>query len=316
MTPFRSRRVSHLAARGRMGNLRAGSKRRLLQMKKVVLRRWLIIAITFLSAAVFVLILSPTQSEPTFENKCLSEWLDRYAAPEERTNVARALASMGSNAIPCLLRKASVKDSSLAQRTKAILARARFFGFRYYPAHWEHERAVRGFSLLGPLAQSAIPELERMLDRDQNASVAAPCLAGVGPLGISVLRKKLNHKNPNVRARVALALGDPQLVDENLDTELLALLKDSDPGVRARTARSLGFRKRSAETVVPALACLLDDANAQVRLDAAWALGHFGSGARRQLQVLKSKAANDPDAGVRRFAQIAVRQIASGNDDH
>src|SRR6185503_13033705 len=197
-------------------------------MKKVMLKRWLIVAATVLSAAFLGLVLSPTQSEPTFENKSLSECLDRYAVPEERTNVARALASMGSNVIPCLLRKASVKDSSLAQRTKAILARARFFGVRYYPAHWEHDRAVRGFALLGPLAQSAIPQLERMLDRDQNASVAAPCLAGVGPLGIAVLRKKLNHKNPNVRALVALALGDPQLVDENLDRELVALLKDSD----------------------------------------------------------------------------------------
>ena len=279
----------------------------------------LIIASTVLSAAFFVFILSPTQSEPTLENKSLSEWLDRYDRypfPEERTNLVRVLAAIGSNAIPCLLKKASVKDSGLAQRTKAILSRAPFLGVRYYPAHMEHDRAVRGLYLLGPLAQSAIPELERMLDQDRNASVAAPCLAGVGPPGIAVLRRKLNHKNPNVRARVALALGDPQLVDESLDKELVALLRDTDPGVRARAARSLGFRKHSAEMVVPALACLLDDANAQVRLDAAWALGHFGSGARSQLQALKSKAANDPDAGVRRFAQIAVRQIAPENDDH
>ncbi len=155
--------------------------------------------------AAFVGLLWPTEKEPIYNGKKLSEWLVLYVraggrplmesfiiletgrAKESREAVLR----IGTNALPCLLRWVPYREASWR--------RSLLRGAEKMPAFVRRSSIVRkldpncperpdnlaciAFGLLGPDGAAAVPELTRLMNNlnDQDTSMKAMwCLAYVG----------------------------------------------------------------------------------------------------------------------------------------
>jgi HEAT repeat protein len=135
----------------------------------------------------------------------------------------------------------------------------------------------------------------------------------------------LNHKDPQVRAMVAAALGTAcreNAVDEIAIPGLCRLLHDRDADVRWKAAGALNWMTlwgNGAHTEVPpaltkAIVPLMDalgaDDDAHVRAEAAEILGRMGRMAEIAEPAL-SKATRDQDARVRMEASEALKKIVA-----
>jgi HEAT repeat protein len=128
--------------------------------------------------------------------------------------------------------------------------------------------AAEALAEAGPLAEPAVPDLVRLLqkDADSNARLQATlALANVGP-----------------GAKAAV----PVLVEK--------LHSEKADGVRVNTAVALGMIRSSPETVVPALVeTFLTDEHPDARTAAMVSIGQFGPEAKIAIPLLR-EAAEDP----------------------
>jgi HEAT repeat protein len=128
-------------------------------------------------------------------------------------------------------------------------------------------------------------------------------------LALPVLVQALEHRDPRIRARIALVLGQMRPRAKAAIPALLTQLQDKDPRARAGAARALGNMGPEGSSAVQPLAGLLKDGETPVRITAALALGQLGRTARDAAPEVKALLLRDSDPEVRAAATYALEAI-------
>jgi HEAT repeat protein len=216
-------------------------------------------------------------------------------------------------------------------RTEPVTLRlaAQLFGMEHFGAslgylkrclhHSDPQVRRDAATALGALGnRSAVRPLRRLLDDDEDVSVAAAfSLARLQDRRVApLLIKLLDHSHHSVREGAANALG--QLGDRRAITKLLTKLNDPTPRVRSRVAEALG--DLADPQAATALLGSLNDPDGFVRMQAVEALGKLGDlqavdALLDQLEKGNGRESNIPDAlarlGDKRAVEPLLRQLRS-----
>ena len=112
--------------------------------------------------------LANTSREPSWQGKRLTTWLLEVRNSESRFDdqndpkiiqCRQAVRSIGTNAIPVLLRILNQKDSKLKEAATDLLDRQHLIKINIRSAEEQKDLSVIGFYLLGDLATNAVPAL-------------------------------------------------------------------------------------------------------------------------------------------------------------
>lgn len=253
-----------------------------------------LIALLFALGAFVWLILSLVTTEPSYNGKRFTIWLDQYQkyfiarTDEEKENreaAEQALHQIGTNAIPTLLRMVAARDSGLKTKLKALLGQRRFHQLGFHDPDYYHAKATYGFGALGRDAKLAVPALINLLS-DPNREVqayAAQCLSLIGPEAkdavphlVRLLNDTGNGYGPvimNSMQALGCIQSDPETVVPLLMEYVNGSNKDWNYNVSAMDALSL-YREK-AKSAIPALRELLEHADKSYRNAAARALGRI-----------------------------------------
>ncbi len=209
--------------------------------------------------------------EPVYRGKPLSQCLAPSLSDAERgirnwearqLEADNAVRQAGTNALPTLLRMLRAKDSPLKLGFIPLAQRQHIIATRYASAEEQNDAAQRAFMVLGAQAQSAVPALLEIANRNISPAsryAAIDALGNIGPRASeavpSLLRWATNGEGPQA-CHAITALGrvgaEPHRVLPVLTNAL------SDPNVRPCAASALGEFGTNASLAVPALVRLLD----------------------------------------------------------
>jgi HEAT repeat protein len=277
--------------------------------------------------AICLVAIWPSEREPQYNGKKLSEWLAlQNDRPEEADVAVRAI---GTNALPILIKWAEFQVPVWRLRLLKLYPKFPSLFFRssivrFIANDKQQVRAynsVFGFQVLGTNASSAAPELVRFLTdkRNQGRETAALALAYVGgPDSLPALLAAVQDKTtPDMqRALVARAISHLNYRGPDLSNAvpvMIACLQETNQFVPSLAATALGTFLLQPAQSVPALIKALESADYRVRRNAIRSLGKFGLQATNALDAI-SKALNDPQKDVRKEATNALHQIAPGKD--
>jgi len=178
----------------------------------------------------------PSQ-EPIYEGKRLGEWLDEgmeLADDPSSTNpsvrrVVKAIQTIGTNAIPFLLRDMETReDPRWLWSVKMRAHKLKLIDETHYWS-WRLNRSVWGFQALGT---NAAPALERLLAIYDGGGVrvgsAGAALSALGPFAVPELEKRLHATNSMKRGIAAGTLSYLGPVAEPAIPSLLAMLDDTN----------------------------------------------------------------------------------------
>ena len=136
-----------------------------------------------------LVILFSRPGEPSYQGRRLSQWLDEYEATafmrvqstdtKARSQAAHhAVKMIGTNAIPFLIQWLQFTNSPSRDRYNLLLSKQKLIRFRFETERHANNPALRGFGILRDDAQSAAPELARLLEspRQDQRYMAIECL--------------------------------------------------------------------------------------------------------------------------------------------
>jgi HEAT repeat protein len=135
---------------------------------------------------------------------------------------------------------------------------------------------MRVLGAIGPEAEAAIPELNRLMLEFKEPAAAAEALGAIGAASIKVLNAAAAHDNADMRILAVHALfrtgaaGVPALID---------LVGSKHDNVRSRATILLGNVQTRDKSVINALGLAARDKDANVRLAALRSIGVFGPSA-------------------------------------
>jgi tetratricopeptide (TPR) repeat protein len=116
--------------------------------------------------------------EPSYQGKSLSYWLSRATKSgvmvygQENPNAAEcrtAIRTIGTNAIPPLLRILRAKDSPIRRAAIGLMERQHYISLPIQSFEEQKDRAQVGFYLLGDLATNAVPALIEIYQHPSSA---------------------------------------------------------------------------------------------------------------------------------------------------
>ena len=196
--------------------------------------------------------------EPRYDGRKLSDWLDQYGRLDSGSTpdyeAATAIRSIGTNAIPLLLKYLSVNNSALRKQIVQFAEKQEVFKVNIPSANAYHEAAIGGFHALGVLGKPAIPSLVALLNDTNSGPSAVRCLCFIGEDAVGVLIQGLNNTNSEVRRVCASGLGEVGTNRPAALPALLATLNDPDPGVRYVAIWAAGRFSHNHREVVSAFA--------------------------------------------------------------
>src|SRR5947208_13703149 len=99
------------------------------------------------------------------------------------------------------------EDSAMKRRFIALVQSQRLIKFRIVDETQQHVRGELGFSALGPLARSAVPELEPLVWKPRIARFAVGALVEIGDEGLRAAIPALRSTNVIVRREVTGRIG-------------------------------------------------------------------------------------------------------------
>ncbi len=277
--------------------------------------------------------------EPRYGGRTLSSWLRQLddgdhlnqinwstreapSSPGQKEG-ADAIRHMGTNTLPVLLQWITNRDSRLVVNLNAYLERRNWkvAGITLRQRNGEpnfgmgtrirRHQAALAFEALGPMARSAVPQLEEALTNDSETTrEASIALAGVGPDGyLALTRAVANLRTPGdwaefcaVWALTTHHASAPGMVDALMG----AITNGSTPAEISCWA--LGELKQEPQRVVPFLAATLRSRDVGTRCRAAESLENFGTNASSAVPAL-IQALNDSDSNVRDQAARALKAI-------
>jgi HEAT repeat protein len=205
--------------------------------------------------------------EPVYQGRPLSSWLTTYrtrltayrtrvqineSIPTEariaQQKADEAVRDAGTNALPTLLRMLRAKDSALKVKLLDLAKRQRFIKIKYTPAEERNREARRAFEALGATAQSAVPTLIEIADRD------------------------ISHTSQCCTIDALVLVGQPA---KEAIPSLLRWATNADYEVRYCAIRALGKIGAEPDRVLPVLIKALPDSSSVVRMGAVWSLTDF-----------------------------------------
>ncbi|HTL56486.1 MAG TPA: HEAT repeat domain-containing protein [Candidatus Limnocylindrales bacterium] len=156
--------------------------------------------------------------EPHWQGRSLSAWLSDLDVESSRPQApaVAAIQGIGTNALPQLNRMLCAMDPGWKRALIGFNYRQSIFEIPITPARVLRNRAIQGYTALGPRAKSSIPTLIQLLESEASAQVrsgAAAALGGIGPeakTAVPVLARALKDPNSEVRKESLSALANIQ----------------------------------------------------------------------------------------------------------
>jgi len=215
--------------------------------------RWrtLLILAVLLVAGSLTAFLWTRDRQPQYEGRNLLHWLELYelgAGNREATEqAARAVRQIGTNAVPWLVKW--MKYERPYWRAEVV----QMLGNKWYQRARQHARlADRGFAILGPTANCALPELDRMTHNTAQPATALAALAVVrrfadgAPVLAGVITDRTARLDFRLQALAALENGvvEGQIPRTNEYTRLAVRetatwLTDPNPTIRECATNAL-----------------------------------------------------------------------------
>jgi len=227
--------------------------------------------------------------EPVYDDQPLSYWL--LARPDEAQQ--NAIRQIGTNAIPTLLKILGAKQRNMRKVAANLQNEGLQQRFQDKDANAEDLRslAVKGFAVLGTNAQSAIPQMSKLLKDPEIRLQIARALTKIGPTGLTVLTNAL-AKNKEMRNNLIWSIAQEGGMDPQALIQLLRIsLTDPDWTVRGNAADFLAGKDPAI--AVPALIPVLDDKSEYPRERAAISLGSYGAASKRAAPKLLEICMNE-----------------------
>jgi len=229
-------------------------------------------------------ILKRQPPDPVYNGKRLSKWLDGYAPTglfhyDSIRNADEAVAHLGTNCIPLLLKMLQKKDFPLQAQVAQFLWSHQVTNFQPRWASGECASAMLAFQKLGPDGKDAVPDLI-----------------------------KIYQANPDVRGWILGCLGAIGPAAEKADSLLVRATKGTNSLIRVYAVNAISKVHAEPDTMVPLLSNLLSDPDIDVEGQAAFALGQFGEAARPAIPMLR-KTAKNPDKNLSQLAKQALQRI-------
>ena len=267
------------------------------------------------------------QPEPVSGGKTLSTWLDDLAANKQE-GCRDAIASIGVEAVPFILRKLDRDDSPVLNKYRALWPTLPGFVKKHLSEpkslQFTAANAATALQWCGP---KAVPLLEKRL-KDPNPAVREAAVEALnwmvrGSLSarerVSLFLPLVNDSDPAVRQNATMALMGLGPAASNAVPALIANLQSNEAGrhttvnerwfVRANTASVLADIGSPAAAAVPALSNLLAVGDSYQRVNAATAICKikWSESAWASLTNMLS----DPDKEARLVAAQNIWQISS-----
>jgi hypothetical protein len=249
--------------------------------------------------------------EPTYQGKTLSEWiapfcrqtakgLDEPAGPEhfeELQPTRRAVAQIGTNALPFLIARLNYRESRLYRAARELSEKQPIAGLRLTDPNVSKIRAVRALAILGPAAEPAIPSLAAQLTNGAVSLHAVYALSGISNKGMSALVEQYTNVPVTVRMQIAMVIVSPMSM------------------YRGKNATSATYATDPAgfATTIEGLCRVAQDRTMGFRVFAIQRLGEFGPKATNAVPVLMKILANH-DSMALPSAIRALGQIKSDPD--
>jgi HEAT repeat protein len=285
--------------------------------------RKIFITTALVAALAAVVTHSPRHSnEPQFQGKPLTYWLLASTRIQDFEAAHEALAQIGTNALPFLLKR--MQYESPHWRTRLQRTGPRPLQQLIYLALGDEDRLLAeasadAFKPIGPKAAVAIPELITLLSNTntpQTAGRAMRALSHLGTNGLPPLISLINNPQSSYRfyavATIAFNSQTPEEAELTTPMLLQCLTNTTDPQIPWIAAFGLGRSHYAPRLVVPALArCLTSASTPRTRAAAADALAQFSGQATAALPALTNALA-DPFEEVRWTATNAIHKITSG----
>src|SRR5215831_14686309 len=132
------------------------------------------------------LVLSRGESEPVFQGRRLSDWLedfDHWNGTDTNAPAVVAIRALGTNAIPALVRMSLWRDSRIKDRVSVEFEKhPNLMRYRYTIAARRWARAGQALSVMGEPARAAVPYyLQALTNRD--AVTRRGALNALGSIG-------------------------------------------------------------------------------------------------------------------------------------
>ncbi|TAL01393.1 MAG: hypothetical protein EPO07_08475, partial [Verrucomicrobia bacterium] len=221
--------------------------------------------------------------EPEFEGKDLGEWVDMLPDPfglETNSVAQRAVQQIGTNAIPFLLDE--LRTEPLPWEGFSPLLSRMHLNANLPTASERRIKAISGFQALGPLADPAIPEIQKILfaPNADSREMAIYALHAIGSdRTLSALTLCLTNSDAVLRRDAIDFLGLAGSRAVLAVPALLTNLESNDALTRNCTARALSRIKPRPEVIVPALTELVNDSDTRVVTTVLAALAALGTDA-------------------------------------
>jgi HEAT repeat protein len=238
-------------------------------------------------------------SEPVYAGRSLNRWLVQAIwTGGSNADTTRAIRSVGTNALPGLLRLAHRKDSGFHRAVVMLSRRYPRALFHLHSAEDYHWMATWGFSALGPTGKPTVPALIRLLaDNDEGVrSTAAACLGFIGPgaaeavpaltqcLSDAVNNASASRETAILEQRTASALG---MMGPAAQQAIPILTAATNASVwYARNAAKAALMRIRGESVVPLIDQLKDTSDPIQWYEVAMLVGDFGTNAEPAISLL------------------------------
>jgi len=253
----------------------------------------IVLAIGLLVICIVLLVLRDYK-QPRFDGRPLSGWMAVFADELNGSTSgpgAHALATIGTNAIPYLLKWMRYTPSWRDDLMEAYQHR---IPRSLTPAIFEHPAMLRClcapevFAILGPEAKAAIPNLTELMNTPESDTYsefhsrqASLALSHLGPEAFAPMFAAITNHQGEIRRDIILNL---RFLGTNA-RPAIPLLADyaqsKDIGLAKAAIQTLGALRQDPDSVVPVLNRCISDSRTLVKKAAIQALGMFGPRARQ-----------------------------------
>jgi HEAT repeat protein len=223
-------------------------------------------------------------SEPSFEGRTLTDWIQHGGYDDENRDLAGVLRVMGPKVIPFLLEDLFATDSKFKLLLAELESKQSIVEL---PFTWASQR--RANAQIGLEALRGEPQLETLVP--------------------SILQRLKTAPDIQFRCDLIRALASIGPQAKEAIPFLLTSLKDTDGDIRLASAFALGNIGGNPERVVPALLATLHDPNHYVRNVTINMLARLGVAAKPAIPALLEVAGKDSDVNNRRTAVSALGEI-------
>jgi hypothetical protein len=215
-----------------------------------------------------------TPTEPAYQGRSASSWLDDIPGPKNSPEAHAALKAMGSNAAPSIIRKLRQSESTWQTKYRNLYPKlpARLAKFLPRPkAEFHYYDGAGAFLDIGPSVEPIL--IHSLKDRSMSARGAAALSLGYLHVydgadireAIAGLTEDLHDESKKVQLSAAASLGCIGPEAASSVPALIPLLNDSDTEsgtsgkifIRSQAARTLGKIGPKAKAALPGLRSLL-----------------------------------------------------------